>query len=177
MVYLTTLFALSQGVSNGSAAVVIVQAGIFAEASRQLVRVLAQLELDFNAVERVVEYLGVPQEAPAIIEKNRPPAYWPSSNGQLAVENLVVRYSPDLPDVLKNISFVVQPSEKIGVVCRIFLELTFPTIHYFRQVGRTGSGKSSLALSLLRMIEASAGRIVYVIVDVLLLVPASKHLL
>jgi ABC-type multidrug transport system fused ATPase/permease subunit len=141
VVYLTTLFALSQGVSNGSAAVVIVQAGVFAEASRQLVRVLAQLELDFNAVERVVEYLGVSQEAPAIIEKNRPPAYWPSSNGQLVVENLVVRYSPDLPDVLKNISFVVQPSEKIGVV------------------GRTGSGKSSLALSLLRMIEARAGRI------------------
>ncbi|KAG2044379.1 P-loop containing nucleoside triphosphate hydrolase protein [Suillus americanus] len=148
VVYLTTLFALSQGVSNGSAAVVIVQAGVFAEASRQLVRVLAQLELDFNAVERVVEYLGVPQEAPAIIEKNRPPAYWPSSDGQLVVENLVVRYSPDLPDVLKNISFVVQPSEKIGVV------------------GRTGSGKSTLALSLLRMIEASAGRIIIDGIDI-----------
>ncbi|KAG2149655.1 P-loop containing nucleoside triphosphate hydrolase protein [Suillus cothurnatus] len=148
VVYLTTLFALSQGVSNGSAAVVIVQAGVFAEASRQLVRVLAQLELDFNAVERVVEYLGVSQEAPAIIEKNRPPAYWPSSNGQLVVENLVVRYSPDLPDVLKNISFVVQPSEKIGVV------------------GRTGSGKSSLALSLLRMIEARAGRIIIDGIDI-----------
>ncbi|KAG1904761.1 ABC transporter type 1, transmembrane domain-containing protein [Suillus fuscotomentosus] len=137
VVYLTTLFALSQGVSNGSSAIVIVQAGIFAEASRQLVRVLAQLELDFNAVERVVEYLDVPQEAPAIIEKSRPPAYWPSSDGQLVVENLVVRYSPDLPDVLKNISFVVQPSEKIGV--------------------------------------ASAGRIMYVILGVLLLVPASEH--
>ncbi|KAG1845953.1 pleiotropic drug resistance ABC transporter [Suillus tomentosus] len=148
VVYLTTLFALSQGVSNGSSAIVIVQAGIFAEASRQLVRVLAQLELDFNAVERVVEYLGVPQEAPAIIEKSRPPAYWPSSDGQLVVENLVVRYSPDLPDVLKNISFVVQPSEKIGVV------------------GRTGSGKSSLALSLLRMIEASAGRIIIDGIDI-----------
>lgn len=148
VVYLTTLFALSQGVSNGSSAIVIVQAGIFAEASRQLVRVLAQLELDFNAVERVVEYLDVPQEAPAIIEKSRPPAYWPSSDGQLVVENLVVRYSPDLPDVLKNISFVVQPSEKIGVV------------------GRTGSGKSSLALSLLRMIEASAGRIIIDGIDI-----------
>lgn len=84
-------------------------------------RVLAQLELDFNSVERVVEYLGVPQEAPAIIEGNRPPAYWPSNSGQLVVENLIVRYNPDLPDVLKNLSFVVQPSEKIGVVCSRFL--------------------------------------------------------
>lgn len=116
VVYLTTLFALARGVSNGSAAIVIVQAGIFAEASRQLVRVLAQLELDFNSVERVVEYLGVPQEAPAVIEGSRPPAYWPSNSGQLVAENLVVRYGPDLPDVLKNLSFVIQPSEKIGVV-------------------------------------------------------------
>jgi ABC-type multidrug transport system fused ATPase/permease subunit len=126
-----TLFVLLQRVSNGSAVVVIVQAGVFVEASRQLVQVLAQLELDFNVVEHAVEYLGVSQEAPAIIEKNRPPAYWPSTNGQLAVENLVVRCSPDLPDVLKNISFVVQQSEKIGVVFHIFFEhLAFPIVHY-----------------------------------------------
>jgi hypothetical protein len=32
------MFALWKGVTNGSAAIVIVQAGIFAEASRQVVR-------------------------------------------------------------------------------------------------------------------------------------------
>ncbi|KIJ66220.1 hypothetical protein HYDPIDRAFT_26589 [Hydnomerulius pinastri MD-312] len=148
VVYLTTIFVLWQGVTNGFAAVVIVQAGVFAEASRQLVRVLAQLELDFNSVERVVEYLGVPQEAPAVIEKSRPPAYWPSTSGEIVVENLVVRYSSDLPDVLKNLSFVVKPSEKIGVV------------------GRTGSGKSTLALSMLRMVEATAGKIIVDGVDI-----------
>lgn len=79
-------------------------------------RVLAQLELDFNSVERIGEYLDVPQEAPAIVTDHRPPAYWPSSNGQLVVENLVVRYAPDLPAVLHNLSFTVKPCEKIGVV-------------------------------------------------------------
>lgn len=64
-----------------------------------------------------MEYLDVPQEAPAIIEKNRPPAYWPSSSGELIVENLVVRYASHLPPVLHAISFTVNPSEKIGVVC------------------------------------------------------------
>ena len=64
--FAATIFALLQGVTNGFTAVVIVQAGIFAEANRQLVRVAAQLELDFNSVERVVEYLDVAQEAPAI---------------------------------------------------------------------------------------------------------------
>ncbi|KAG6842469.1 hypothetical protein C0991_007599 [Blastosporella zonata] len=115
VVFTATIFALWSGVTNGSAAIVIVQAGIFAEASRQLVKVMAQLELDFNSVERVVEYLNVPQEAPAIIEKTRPPAYWPSSSGDLRVDHLVVRYAPHLPPVLKNLSFTVKPSEKIGV--------------------------------------------------------------
>lgn len=142
VVFAATLFALYRGVSNGSAAIVIVQAGIFADASRQLVRVLAQLELDFNSVERVVEYLGVPQEAPAIVPHNRPPAYWPSNSGSLEVEGLDVKYAPHLPSVLKNISFSVRPGEKIGVV------------------GRTGSGKSTLALSLLRMIEPTSGSII-----------------
>jgi len=38
VVYLTTLFALTAGVSTGFAAVVILNAGTFAEASRQLVK-------------------------------------------------------------------------------------------------------------------------------------------
>jgi len=38
VVFLTTLFAVFRGVSDGFTAVVIVQAGIFAEASRQLVK-------------------------------------------------------------------------------------------------------------------------------------------
>ncbi|KAF5385025.1 hypothetical protein D9615_001230 [Tricholomella constricta] len=151
VVFAATIFALWKGVTNGSTAIVIVQAGIFAEASRQLVRVAAQLELDFNSIERVVEYLDVPQEAPAIIEKNRPPAYWPSSTGDLRVENLVVRYAPHLPPVLRNVSFTINPSEKIGVV------------------GRTGSGKSTLALSLLRMIEPISGSIIIDGIDISML--------
>ncbi|GLB35831.1 putative ABC transporter transmembrane region [Lyophyllum shimeji] len=148
VVFAATMFALWQGVTNGSTAIVIVQAGIFAEASRQLVKVAAQLELDFNSVERVVEYLDVPQEAPAIIEKNRPPAYWPSSSGDLRVENLAVQYAPHLSHVLRDLSFTVRATEKIGVV------------------GRTGSGKSTLALSLLRMIEPISGRIIIDGIDI-----------
>ncbi|KZT30801.1 P-loop containing nucleoside triphosphate hydrolase protein, partial [Neolentinus lepideus HHB14362 ss-1] len=148
VVFLTTLFALWSGVSDGFAALVIVQAGVFAEASRVLVRVAAQVELDFNSVERIVEYLDVPQEAPALILEKTPPAYWPSTSGRLIVEHLVVRYAPDLPAVLSDVSFMIEPSEKIGVV------------------GRTGSGKSTLALSLLRMVEPSMGRIMVDDIDV-----------
>ena len=79
-------------------------------------RVLAQVELDFNSVERIVEYLEVPQEAPAVIEEKRPPAVWPTSDGTLDVENLVVKYAPHLPEVLKSLSFHVNSAEKIGIV-------------------------------------------------------------
>ncbi|KAF9531878.1 pleiotropic drug resistance ABC transporter [Crepidotus variabilis] len=141
VVYAATFFALWSGIRDGSTAVVIVQAAIFADASRQLIKVAAQLELDFNSVERVTEYLEVPQEAPAIVESCRAPAYWPSTSGDIIVEDLVVKYAEHLPPVLHSLSFVVRPSEKIGIV------------------GRTGSGKSTLAMSLLRMVEATEGTI------------------
>lgn len=115
MVFFATIFVLFANVSNGLAAIVIIQSAVFAEASRQLVRVLAQVELDFNSVERISEYLEVPQEGPLIADR-RPPAYWPSSEGQVHVENLVVRYSENLPPALDHLSFAVRPREKIGVV-------------------------------------------------------------
>lgn len=66
-------------------------------------------------MERIVEYLEVPQEAPAETSV-KPPAYWPSSNGELIVEKLEVKYAPELPPVLHNLSFTVRPAEKIGIV-------------------------------------------------------------
>ena len=107
-------------------------------------RVLAQVELDFNSIERIGEYLLVQQEAPLIVADARPPAYWPSSTTGIVVDNLWIRYSPTSPDVLKGISFEVNPGEKIGIV------------------GRTGSGKSTLCASLLRIIECWKGSIMYV---------------
>ena len=144
IVFLITVFTLYNGSMGGIAAVVIMQAGIFVDASRQIVRVTAQVELDFNSVERVGEYLKVAQEAMVPAESKRPPRDWPSKDGKLEVENLTVAYAPELPPVLNGLSFSVSPGEKIGVV------------------GRTGSGKSTLALSLLRMIEATDGRIMFV---------------
>jgi ABC-type multidrug transport system fused ATPase/permease subunit len=108
-------------------------------------RFWGQLEMDFNSVERVQEYLHIPQEPPAIIPSSRPPAYWPSSNpaspeGFLSVRDLEIRYAPDLPTVFSG-SFEIRAGEKIGLI------------------GRTGSGKSTLAMSLLRFCEPYKGGI------------------
>ena len=94
-----------------------------------------------SSVERLVEYLALPQEPPAVIESNRPPAYWPSSasnNALVRVEDLVVRYAPELPTVLHGISFNLKAKERIGLL------------------GRTGSGKSTLAMSILRFVSQTS---------------------
>lgn len=49
---------------------------------------------------------------------------------------------PELPNVLHGISFSVAPRQKIGIV------------------GATGCGKSTLALSFFRFVEAHEGRII-----------------
>ncbi|KII94420.1 hypothetical protein PLICRDRAFT_36691 [Plicaturopsis crispa FD-325 SS-3] len=85
-----------------------------------------------GAVERIHGYLTIEQEQEPS-EGGVPPAYWPAS-GDICVENLSAKYSPDGPTVLHDISFHIKSGERVGVV------------------GRTGSGKSSLTLSLLRCI-------------------------
>ncbi|OAD04478.1 hypothetical protein MUCCIDRAFT_140453 [Mucor lusitanicus CBS 277.49] len=104
------------------------------------------LEMSFNAVERVVEFMEMDQEAPATTEL-RPPHNWPT-RGRIDVRDLAIKYAADLDPVLKGISFSVKPQEKIGVV------------------GRTGSGKSTLALSFFRFIEAYQGSIAIDDIDI-----------
>ncbi|KAH7820953.1 putative multidrug resistance-associated protein 14 [Monocercomonoides exilis] len=60
---------------------------------------------------------------------------WPSA-GRIEFTHVDLRYRPNLPLALDDVSFVIPGGAKVGVV------------------GRTGSGKSSLLLALLRIVEA-----------------------
>ncbi|TFK32340.1 multidrug resistance-associated ABC transporter [Crucibulum laeve] len=104
-----------------------------------VIRRLVDVEQTMVALERVKEYSDLVPEGAEFIEP-RPPAAWPSE-GSIKCEDLVIRYAPDLPNVLHNINFEIRPGEKVGFL------------------GRTGSGKSTLSLSLLRFVEPTAGRI------------------
>ncbi|CAA7266127.1 unnamed protein product [Cyclocybe aegerita] len=96
---------------------------------------LNDLEVQGNSLERIQKYLEIEQE-PKNMPLGNPPAYWPAS-GELVVEHLSSKYSEDGPEVLHDLSFRVNSGEHIGIV------------------GRTGSGKSSLTLSLLWAIFTS----------------------
>lgn len=129
-----------------------------------VVRSFAQMENAMNACERVLYYTHkIPQEAPATseaLEKHAnslspPPkpddpadyaviasggkaiqtsSEWPAK-GNIVLNDLVMRYRQGTPIVLKGLSVSMQGGQRIGVV------------------GRTGSGKSSLLLCLLRIVE------------------------
>ncbi len=88
-----------------------------------------------------------PTEAPAVVPGNRPLPAWPD-RGALSVESLVVRYRPDLPPVLRGVTFAAAPAEKVGVA------------------GRTGCGKSTLMAALFRLVEPASGRVVIDGIDV-----------
>jgi ABC-type multidrug transport system fused ATPase/permease subunit len=57
-------------------------------------------------------------------------------------DDVNLKYRPNTEIILRDLSFEVKPMEKIGVV------------------GRTGAGKSTICLSLSRIVEIASGQIV-----------------
>ncbi|KAF8941211.1 hypothetical protein BGZ47_007464 [Haplosporangium gracile] len=100
-----------------------------------MVRTVSEVQNILVSVERVDEYTQKPTEAPVetgvVLPEN-----WPSQ-GRIVFKNYCARYREGLDLVVKDISFTVAPTEKVGIV------------------GRTGAGKSSLTLALFRIIEAA----------------------
>ena len=72
---------------------------------------------------------------------------WPQK-GKIEFVNFSVKYRPDTEIVLKDINFVIQGKEKVGIV------------------GRTGSGKSTITLCLFRILEATEGKIMIDGIDI-----------
>ncbi|XP_055342381.1 ATP-binding cassette sub-family C member 5-like isoform X2 [Paramacrobiotus metropolitanus] len=103
------------------------------------VRLALETEGRFTAVARIAEYIDdVPQE-PRVKEPFLSPA-WPPK-GRIAMDDVVLRYDQSLKPALRGISFVAEPAERIGIV------------------GRTGSGKSSIAAALFRLVDLEHGHI------------------
>uniref|UniRef100_A0A8C1VAR3 ABC-type glutathione-S-conjugate transporter n=1 Tax=Cyprinus carpio TaxID=7962 RepID=A0A8C1VAR3_CYPCA len=105
-----------------------------------IVRAWTDVENNIVSVERVKEYAETTKEAPWTIEDSPLPSDWPRS-GSIGFQEYGLQYRRGLDWALKEISFSVNESEKVGIV------------------GRTGAGKSSLALGIFRILEAAKGKI------------------
>lgn len=110
-----------------------------------VIRSYCDIETNIVSVERVKEYIDLPREKYESSRSVDP--MWPAK-GNIEFRGYSTRYRDDLDLCLKDLSFTVAPKEKIGIV------------------GRTGAGKSSLTLSLFRIIEAARGNIVIDGVDI-----------
>jgi len=94
---------------------------------------LTQASKGAASVERILEWCHPKEED--LWEKKDDPNESFVIEGKIAIKNLTVRYRSNLEPVLKNISLLINPKEKVGIV------------------GRTGSGKSTLILALKRLLE------------------------
>lgn len=104
-----------------------------------MVRQTAEVENNMTSAERIFAYTRLEREPPTQDEGGSlPPSGWPSK-GSLSYEDVSVAYRPGLPPVLKDLSFGIEGGTSCGII------------------GRTGSGKSSLMLSLFRLIPVTGG--------------------
>ena len=102
-----------------------------------LVRMFSQTESNLTSFERIETYANTPSER---FYGDYPRPGWPEQ-GQISFTDLTLKYRPELSAAISQLTCTVKSQEKIGIV------------------GRTGSGKSTLVLGLLRLIEPSAGSV------------------
>lgn len=95
-------------------------------------RQTSELENQMTSVERVLEYANLEPEPP-LEGKRKPKKEWPEDGG-ITFSKVSLKYGT-AKYVLKEISFDVNPGEKLGIV------------------GRTGAGKSSITQAIFRLTD------------------------
>ncbi|GAA5941205.1 uncharacterized protein JCM15063_006399 [Sporobolomyces koalae] len=138
--FIVGLLCLSSGLSSGVTGFLISTGLEFTSRILYVVRSVNRNELSLNSVQRIIQYsTEIPWEE-ADSDKKQPPASWPH-DGAIEFDGFSARYAENSNDVLHELSFRVEPGEKIGIV------------------GESGCGKSSLSLALMRFIIPSNGTI------------------
>ncbi|TFA98005.1 ATP-dependent bile acid permease [Trichoderma ghanense] len=122
------LFMVWRGTSASAVGFVLTQTTIAMAAVQQLCERFAQLQLDAVSLERVNMLKEIPEEPTGGEE---PPEDWPRPCDDVKFEHLSFKYDTHLPCVLDDVSFEIPG----GSTCAV--------------LGRTGSGKSTIANALL----------------------------
>nr|XP_036575809.1 ABC multidrug transporter [Colletotrichum truncatum]KAF6782442.1 ABC multidrug transporter [Colletotrichum truncatum] len=108
----------------------------------RLISSWTNLETSLGAIARLRDFVrDTPQEDGVDTQRLPPvPQGWPSS-GAIDFKSIDARYKTDDENVLRELSLSIKPGQKVGIC------------------GRTGSGKTSLLLTLLRLLETPSGSI------------------
>ncbi|GAB1735972.1 hypothetical protein NU219Hw_g6029t1 [Hortaea werneckii] len=140
LVILIVAFALKVGSSasaglTGAALVTVIACN---QTLANLVESWTMMETCLGAVQRIKEFSEQRSSRPMNGEREVPFEGWPAQ-GCVEFNDYSGSYGSTSPLVLKNVSFTIRPGQKVAIC------------------GRTGSGKSSLALSLFRLLQTKAG--------------------
>lgn len=140
VVVVALAMGLRQTSSAGSTGVALINVLSFSQNITVLITAWTTMETSLGAIARIKNF-----EADTASEDHqeqlapKPPASWPDA-GEVTVSGASVAYGPDTI-VLKNLSLSIPAGSKVGIC------------------GRSGSGKSSFLLSLLRLLDTSTGTI------------------
>jgi ABC-type multidrug transport system fused ATPase/permease subunit len=140
------IMALRDEVSAKLAGLALTQSLGLAGLLQWAVRQTAEVENNMTSIERMFEYGGLDQEEDVLVgeRKNTTPTTTNIATVQdssIEYNEVTAVYRPGLPAVLKSITFTIRSGSRVGIA------------------GRTGGGKSSLLLTLLRLIPVTQGTI------------------
>jgi ATP-binding cassette subfamily C (CFTR/MRP) protein 1 len=133
--------AVVQRANGGFTGIALTQVLLVNLTIRSLIVAWTEVETSIGAVSRVKNFSETTASEHLLLEDHKPAIDWPHE-GRIDFTALTAIYdtAPDKP-ALNNLDLIIEPGEKIGVC------------------GRSGSGKSSLVLALLRMLNIKSGTI------------------
>lgn len=151
LMFLVYSLAKKDDFDKGSVALMLTYSLLFYLNVFQTLFAMRNFEIDLIKMERCLYFSKISTENKQVEEDDKDlftgsdndsneNLKWPKE-GAIEFRNYSVKYRPDTAIVLKNLNFKINPGEKVGIC------------------GRTGSGKSTLCLSVFRILEPAIGSI------------------
>ncbi|KAJ5740717.1 hypothetical protein N7493_000589 [Penicillium malachiteum] len=138
-IILVVLVVVLRGTSfnAGSMGIALLNVIQFSQTIKLMVTFWTNLETHIGSIQRIKEFTSTVESEDLPGEDGEIPPNWPSQ-GAITFHSVSAAYRPTEP-VLNDVSLSVKAGEKVGIC------------------GRTGSGKTSMIMSIFRMIELTSG--------------------
>jgi subfamily B ATP-binding cassette protein MsbA len=135
IVYLSTMQGLKEDISVGTFMSFVVAMGLLLPPVKRLTSVNAHLQRGIIAAQSLFELLDAEEE------RDQGRRTLERAEGRVEYRGVTHVYSPDKPPAIRDLDLVIAPGERVALV------------------GRSGSGKSTVASLLPRFYDATAGEI------------------
>jgi ATP-binding cassette subfamily C (CFTR/MRP) protein 1 len=141
VILMVLVVKLRSDISSGFVGLALLNVMSFNETLANIIKEWTNLETSFGAVARLMTFSATTESENLLGETRSVPDNWPDK-GAIEFKNVSASYTPTSNHVIRTLSMIISPGEKIGIC------------------GRSGSGKSSLITSIFRMLELAPGSIV-----------------